>query len=264
MGTATSSTASDQRTRPLVRELHAGPREEFVSRRTELAQRLAAEGDRSLAAEVRALRKPTLLAWAIDQAVIDDPTRAEQLVETVAAMQAPADGKRMRTLADGFEQLVDELARAADAAIGGGRRADLAAAIRIAAVSSEAQRFVDGALVADPAPGDDSLAAALAAGAAGGAGAARRPTRGSGQAGSRGSGGAKLRERRRELRGQLAQARSEQRGAKADARRADRDVARRQAELDAALQRAARATAAVSEAAERIEAIEREIAALDD
>ena len=47
--------------------LYALPLEEFVSSRNELAKRLRREGDRDAAAEVAALRKPTLVAWAVDQ-----------------------------------------------------------------------------------------------------------------------------------------------------------------------------------------------------
>lgn len=47
--------------------LYALPLEEFVPARNELAKRLRKEGDKEGAAEVAALRKPTLVAWAVDQ-----------------------------------------------------------------------------------------------------------------------------------------------------------------------------------------------------
>jgi hypothetical protein len=47
--------------------LYALPLDEFVAARNELAKRLRKEGDKEGAAEVAALRKPTLVAWAVDQ-----------------------------------------------------------------------------------------------------------------------------------------------------------------------------------------------------
>jgi len=47
--------------------LYALPLEEFTTARNELAKRLRKEGDKEGAAEVAALRKPTLVAWAVDQ-----------------------------------------------------------------------------------------------------------------------------------------------------------------------------------------------------
>jgi hypothetical protein len=47
--------------------LYALPLEEFVGARNELAKRLRKDGDKETAAEVATLRKPTLVAWAVDQ-----------------------------------------------------------------------------------------------------------------------------------------------------------------------------------------------------
>jgi len=47
--------------------LYALPLEEFVGARNELAKQLRKEGDKEGAAEVAALRKPTLVAWAVNQ-----------------------------------------------------------------------------------------------------------------------------------------------------------------------------------------------------
>jgi len=47
--------------------LYALPLDEFVSARNELAKSLKQGGDKEGAAEVLALRKPTLVAWAVDQ-----------------------------------------------------------------------------------------------------------------------------------------------------------------------------------------------------
>ncbi len=47
--------------------LFAGRPEEFVARRDALAKQLKADGDKDLAAEVKALRRPTVAAWAVNQ-----------------------------------------------------------------------------------------------------------------------------------------------------------------------------------------------------
>lgn len=56
-----------------------GP-DEFVAARTALAKRRAAEGDQEAAKEVRALRRPTLVAWAANQLVRRDPAGVEALL----------------------------------------------------------------------------------------------------------------------------------------------------------------------------------------
>ena len=52
-----------------IDSLYAGPLDEFVRERDELARRLNREGDREACARVKALRKPTVGAWALNQAV---------------------------------------------------------------------------------------------------------------------------------------------------------------------------------------------------
>lgn len=50
-----------------IDELFALPPERFTSARDELARRLAKEGEKEAAAEIKRLRKPTLVAWALNQ-----------------------------------------------------------------------------------------------------------------------------------------------------------------------------------------------------
>lgn len=53
-------------------DLYAGPREEFVARRTEAAKKARAAGDRDLAKQITELRKPTVGAWVVNR-LADDP-----------------------------------------------------------------------------------------------------------------------------------------------------------------------------------------------
>ena len=70
-----------------IDRLYGTPLDEFVRERDELARRLSKEGDRDSAARVKALRKPTVGAWALNQAV------RRRRVETDALI---ATGKRLR------------------------------------------------------------------------------------------------------------------------------------------------------------------------
>ena len=70
-----------------IDRLYGTPLDEFVRERDELARRLSKDGDREAAARVKALRKPTVGAWALNQAV------RRRRVETDALI---ATGKRLR------------------------------------------------------------------------------------------------------------------------------------------------------------------------
>ena len=50
-----------------IDRLYVAPREEFVRERDALVKTLRAAGDREAAAEVGAIRKPTLVAWTVNQ-----------------------------------------------------------------------------------------------------------------------------------------------------------------------------------------------------
>jgi hypothetical protein len=76
-----------------VSRLYSLPLDEFTQERDALAKRLRSEGDRKRTAEIKKLKKPSLPAWAINQAVRGDRAAAEALVEAgedLAAAQASA------------------------------------------------------------------------------------------------------------------------------------------------------------------------------
>ena len=54
-------------------DLYGLPLDSFIPRRGELAKKLKAAGDRDAAAEVAALRKPSVAAWAVNQLVRTQP-----------------------------------------------------------------------------------------------------------------------------------------------------------------------------------------------
>src|SRR5215217_4901679 len=84
-----------------IDRLYGTPLDEFVEQRAELARRLTREGDREAAAHVKALRKPTVGAWALNQAVRRRRTETEALLAT---------GERMR-------EAHEELLTGGDAAV---------------------------------------------------------------------------------------------------------------------------------------------------
>ena len=70
-----------------IDRLYGTPLDEFVQARDELAKRLTRDGDREAGARVKALRKPTVGAWALNQAVRRRRTETDALLAT---------GKRLR------------------------------------------------------------------------------------------------------------------------------------------------------------------------
>jgi hypothetical protein len=70
-----------------IDRLYGTPLDEFVRERDALAKRLTRDGDREAGARVKALRKPTVGAWALNQAV------RRRRAETDALL---ATGKRLR------------------------------------------------------------------------------------------------------------------------------------------------------------------------
>jgi hypothetical protein len=60
-------------------ELYGLPLDAFVPERDALAKRLRSDGRRAEAAEVKALRKPSVAAWGVNQAVRSQPKAARQL-----------------------------------------------------------------------------------------------------------------------------------------------------------------------------------------
>src|ERR671939_1646382 len=93
----------------------------FVPERDALAKRLRADGDRAAADEVKALRKPSVAAWAVNQAVRSQPKAARALWDAGDALIAAQDdllGGRgdaagLRAAAEGERAALDALLDAA-------------------------------------------------------------------------------------------------------------------------------------------------------
>jgi hypothetical protein len=71
-----------------VDDLFGLPPDEFTAARDARSKRLKAEGDKAGAAEVKALRRPTVAAWAVNQVARDQPSLVEAVVEAGRALVA--------------------------------------------------------------------------------------------------------------------------------------------------------------------------------
>ena len=106
------SSGADER----VARLYGLPLAEFTPERNALAAELRAEGDRDAAASVKALRKPTAAAWAINQLVRAEPDLVEALLgaggELRQAHRQAASGKgaeQLRAAAEAERSAVEQL-----------------------------------------------------------------------------------------------------------------------------------------------------------
>jgi hypothetical protein len=157
--------------------------EEFVAARDELARRLKREGDAEAAATVKALRRPSLSAWAVNRLARGDGPGLGPLLEAGerlrAAHQAAVGGegaeelraaaRAEREAVSGLVEAAMELLREAGHPATEATRSRVAATLHAAAASPEAADLVrHGRLTADLDPsgfGSAPDAAVRAAGA---------------------------------------------------------------------------------------------------
>lgn len=120
--------------------------QEFTAHRDAAAKEARAAGDRPLATEIAALRKPTVSAWLMNLLVREDSGLAPQLralADGMRAAEASLDGEQLRELNTQRRQLVASLA-------GRARRLGAAAGQRVGeSVVQELERTLTAAL-ADP------------------------------------------------------------------------------------------------------------------
>jgi hypothetical protein len=110
--------------------LYGLPLEEFVAERDALAKRLRADGDGEAGARVKALRRPTIAAWAVNQAIRTQVKDARELDAAGAALRkaqtALLEGKGkpadLRTATERERAAVDRLVDAARGLLSGSGR----------------------------------------------------------------------------------------------------------------------------------------------
>jgi hypothetical protein len=109
-----------------VDRLYGLPREEFVSERDALAKQLRADGSRDEAAAVKALPKPTVAAWAANQAVRSQKRAARELWKAGDALSSAQDavlagtgsGAKLREASERERVAVETLVEAARGLLG--------------------------------------------------------------------------------------------------------------------------------------------------
>ena len=111
----------DEEREKAIEALYALPLDEFTSARDELARRLRGEGDRSGAAEVKGLRKPSVAAWALNRVRRSEAADVDRLIEAGARLRDAqerllAGGGREALQQAGTEEraLVGQLAASAE------------------------------------------------------------------------------------------------------------------------------------------------------
>jgi hypothetical protein len=95
-------------------ELYAASPDEFMAKRTEVAQRLRASGNSAGAARIEKLRKPTAAAWIVNAYVLSDPSVVDQLTDLGGRLrdaQEALDAAGMRDLTSERRTLVGTLTK---------------------------------------------------------------------------------------------------------------------------------------------------------
>jgi hypothetical protein len=94
-------------------ELYGTALEEFVRTRNGVARQLVDLGEPQMAKEVRSLRKPSLPAWAINQAIRSHAADVKDLLDVQEALTDVQDAPRLRELSSRRRRLVGRLVDAA-------------------------------------------------------------------------------------------------------------------------------------------------------
>ncbi|HEY0494040.1 MAG TPA: hypothetical protein VGD57_11340, partial [Candidatus Dormibacteraeota bacterium] len=170
------------KTDDVVAELLAGPLNEFTNRRNAKAKELKGAGQRELAEEVTALKKPPVPVWAVNQLARGNKSVLERLKQmgegVVEAQQGAVSGRRnaaqeLRSASDRLQRELEVAVRTvADRLRTDGHAADEATLrrvqeiLRLAAVSGGDtwDRLRSGRLIDEPRAGEDMLTAAFALG----------------------------------------------------------------------------------------------------
>jgi hypothetical protein len=116
-----------------IADLYRGPLGDFVSRRDLLAKELRSSGELDSAAAVKALKKPSRTAWALNLAVIESPNAMDALVAAIG--EAQSSGADVRASIASMRTAVRELATEA-ARLAGSVGEDVEKGLLVAALSA--------------------------------------------------------------------------------------------------------------------------------
>jgi hypothetical protein len=96
-----------------IEALYRLPVDEFTSERNNLAARVAADGDKERAREIKALKKPNLAAWAVNQLAERHAAGLKELVSLNEAMAAEPNPAALREASNSRRKLIARLVAAA-------------------------------------------------------------------------------------------------------------------------------------------------------
>jgi hypothetical protein len=141
----------------IVDELYGAPFDEFIARRDAAARELRREKRREEADAVKALRKPSLSAWAVNQLARRDPDRLSGLLAAGAALRAARGGDALRDATHEERGAVAELASVATAVLRdaghpvSGKTADeVRDTLHAAALDDEARGLIERGRLVEP------------------------------------------------------------------------------------------------------------------
>lgn len=130
--------------------LYGLPLEEFIPARTAAEKRARTSGDRELATRIRALGKPNVVGWLVNQLVRERPQDIQpwlELGEELRAATVAGEGERLRALGPVQRQtvgaLIDDavaIASRADRAVSADVRRTLTETLRAALADADAAR----------------------------------------------------------------------------------------------------------------------------
>jgi len=97
---------------------------DFVTARDQLVRKLRQEQQRDAANEIKALRRPPVPVWALNQVARERPDQVEALITASSRAQAAKDKDVRQALADRRDRLHDVVVAARQMIDGSGRSAD--------------------------------------------------------------------------------------------------------------------------------------------
>ena len=153
-------------------ELLAGPLEQFTAERNTRAKELKAQGQTELAAAVAKLKKPPVHLWAANRAARQDAGLLRTLRESAQAVSKAQTGRstnprELRAASERFQEALDVAVKAAEQVLRTeGHAATEEAERRIREIfratamqaGEPLEQLKQGALLSEPAAGDDVLA----------------------------------------------------------------------------------------------------------
>ena len=109
-GDQTPSRVTEEGLDRSIDDLYALDLESFTAQRDALAARVKREGDAEAAKKIKALRKPSRAAWAVNQLARDKPDLVRELVELRSRIKTSTSADALRKLADSRHRVIAELA----------------------------------------------------------------------------------------------------------------------------------------------------------